>query len=86
MSASSQWCQRCGGWTDHSTLRCPDNASSFAKPQGSQQQQEVKPLAVVEVMFRGKWTPVYEVADWKAEAGWEMTLSEPTKQIRVRYL
>jgi len=46
----------------------------------------VRALAVVEVMFRGKWTPIYEVAEWKAEAGWNMTLSEPIKQIRVTYL
>jgi len=55
-------------------------------PKPGSQQQEVKPLAVVEVMFRGKWTPIYEVADWKAEAGWGMTLSEPIKQIRVSYI
>ena len=45
----------------------------------------VKPLAVIEVMFRGKWTPVYEVADYKAGVGWNMTLSEPIKQMRVVY-
>ena len=49
------------------------------------QQRVVKPLAVIEVMFRGKWTPVYEVADYKAEVGWNMTLSEPIKQMRVVY-
>jgi len=46
----------------------------------------VRPLAVIEVMFRGKWTPVYEVADYKAEVGWSMALSEPIKQIRVQYI
>ena len=48
--------------------------------------QEPKPLAVVEAMFRDKWTPVYEVADWKAERMWNFTFSEPVNQIRVRYL
>lgn len=44
-----------------------------------------KPLALIEVMFRGQWTPVYEVADYKAEVGWSMTLSEPIEKIRVVY-
>ena len=56
-----------------------------AKRTAGSQQRVVKPLAVIEVMFRGKWTPVYEVADHKAEVGWNMTLSEPIKQMRVVY-
>ena len=48
--------------------------------------EPVRPLAVIEVMFRGKWTPIYEVAEYKAEVGWEMALSEPIKQIRVQYI
>jgi len=52
---------------------------------GGSVQREVKPLAVIEVMFRGKWTPVYEVAGYKTEVGWNMTLSEPINQMRVVY-
>jgi hypothetical protein len=60
--------------------------SKSKTPKPGSQQQVVKPLAVIEVMFRGKWAPIYEAADWKAEAGWGMTLSEPIKQIRVSYI
>jgi len=57
-----------------------------AAPTGVVSSDLVRPLAVIEVMFRGKWTPIYEVADYKAEVGWSMTLSEPIKQIRVQYV
>jgi len=46
-----------------------------------------KKLAVIEVMFRKKWTPLHDVMDTRPATGmWEMTVSEPISQIRVRYL
>ena len=42
-------------------------------------------VAVVEVFFRGKWTSIGEVTAYKAESGWDFTVSEPISHIRVVY-
>lgn len=53
--------------------------------QSTYQANKPEVVAVVEVMFQGQWREVYEVGNWKAECEWEMSFSEPIKQIRVVY-
>jgi len=67
-------------------MKIKKHPAAIARDKWLESPEGVRPLAVIEVMFRGKWTPIYEVAEYKAEAGWGMTLSEPIKQIRVQYI
>jgi len=86
------WVRReCGNWEDPiSGIHEPFSRAYLIAMERARMRRVrarlAKPLAIVEVKMKGKWVPVYEIAEWKAECGWSSRLLEPITEIRVTYV
>lgn len=77
-------------WENGHSVPLPDRMKKMralfaAGGKGRKEDSPMAPLAVVQIMRRGKWIDLYEVREGKCESAWSMDFDEPVEKIRVEY-